>query len=80
MIVALEQGENCDIELCLLKFKKSDATYATVLQQQPKNQRTNACVLNDIHLLTHDEGACIAYIGFCGRAGYIVQLFKIKEK
>lgn len=30
--------------------------------------------------MTHDEGACIAYIDFCGRAGYIAQLFKTKEK
>lgn len=80
VIVSPEQDENRDIELCLLKFKKSDATYATVLQQQSKNLRTNACILNDIHLLTHNEGACIAYIDFCGRAGYIAQLFKTKEK
>lgn len=51
LIVTSEQDVK-DIELCSLEFKKGDAPYTTLLYQQCKNLRINACILNEIHLLT----------------------------
>ncbi|KAI8046997.1 uncharacterized protein B0P05DRAFT_20511 [Gilbertella persicaria] len=79
MIVASEQDDR-DIELCSLEFKKGDAPYATLLYQQSKNLRINACILNEIHLLTFDESISIAYLDFAGRNAYISQIFRMDDK
>lgn len=79
LIVASEQ--DCrDIELCSLEFKKGDASYTTLLYQQSKNIRINACILNEIHLLTLEENISIAYLDFSGRNAYISQIFKMNDQ
>ncbi|KAI7871150.1 hypothetical protein BDF14DRAFT_1192551 [Spinellus fusiger] len=79
LIVTSEQ-DGRDIELCSIEFKKSDATYITLLCQQFKNLRINACILSEIHLLTLDESISVVYLDFAGRNAYISQLFKINGK
>lgn len=79
LIVTSEQDVK-DIELCSLEFKKGDAPYATLLYQQSKNLRINACILNEIHLLTLDENISIAYLDFSGRNAYISQIFKMNDR
>ncbi|CEG76760.1 hypothetical protein RMATCC62417_11615 [Rhizopus microsporus] len=63
--------------LCSVEFKKGNAPYATLLYQQSKNLRINACILNKIHLLTFEEDISIAYLDFAGRNAYISQIFKM---
>lgn len=63
LIVTSEQDER-DIELCSLEFKKGDAPYTTLLYQHSKNLRINACILNEIHLLTLEEDISFAYQDF----------------
>ncbi|KAK4511069.1 TOR complex subunit lst8 [Mucor velutinosus] len=79
LIVASEQDSR-DIELCSLEFKKGDASYTTLLYQQSKNFRINACILNEIHLLTLEESISIAYLDFSGRNAYISQIFKMNDQ
>ncbi|CAO3675322.1 unnamed protein product [Rhizopus stolonifer] len=79
LIVTSEQ-DNRDIELCSLEFKKGDASYTTLLYQQSKNFRINACILNEIHLLTLEENLSIAYMDFSGRNAYISQIFKMNDQ
>lgn len=80
LIVTSEQDDERDIELCSLEFKKGDASYITLLCQQSKNLRINACILNEIHLLTLEENISIAYLDFSGRNAYISQLFKMNNQ
>lgn len=79
LIVTSEQDDR-DIELCSLEFKKGDASYTTLLYQQSKNLRINACILNEIHLLTLEENLSIAYLDFSGRNAYISQIFKTNDQ
>lgn len=79
LIVTSEQNDK-DIELCSLEFKKGDASYATLVYQQSKNIRINACILNEIHLLTLEENISIAYLDFSGRNAHISQIFKMNDQ
>ncbi|KAI9473458.1 MAG: hypothetical protein EXX96DRAFT_578046 [Benjaminiella poitrasii] len=79
LIITSEQDDR-DIELCSLEFKKGNASYASLLHQQSKNLRINACILNEVHLLTSDENICNAYLDFAGRDAYISQIFKMNNK
>lgn len=79
LIVTSEQDVR-DFELCSLEFKKSDASYTALLYQQSKNIRINACILNEIHLLTPGQNMSIAYLDFSGRNAYISQIFKMNDQ
>ncbi|KAG2200568.1 hypothetical protein INT47_012354, partial [Mucor saturninus] len=72
--------DESDIELCSLEFKKGNASYTTLLYQQSKNFRINACILNELHLLTLEENISIAYLDFSGLNAYISQIFKMDDK
>lgn len=78
LIVLCEQGAK-DMELCSLEFKKGDASFNLLFYQQCKNLRINACILNDIHLMTLDNDITITYMDFSGRNGYISQIFKVND-
>ncbi|KAG1135808.1 hypothetical protein G6F37_012504 [Rhizopus arrhizus] len=81
IILQHHSEQDCrDIELCSLEFKKGDASYTTLLYQQSKNIRINACILNEIHLLTLEENISIAYLDFSGRNAYISQIFKMNDQ
>ncbi|KAI9266273.1 hypothetical protein EDC94DRAFT_668010 [Helicostylum pulchrum] len=67
-------------EICSLKFKKHDASFSTLTNQQSKNMRTNACILNEIHLLSNDDTISVTYMDFAGTHGYIAQLIKFEGR
>lgn len=79
LIVTSEQDAR-DIELCSLEFKKGGASYTTLLYQQSKNLRINACILNEFHLLTLEGNISIAYLDFSGRNESISQMFKMNDQ
>ncbi|KAJ2955007.1 hypothetical protein NQZ79_g8912 [Umbelopsis isabellina] len=66
-------------ELCSIEFKKSDATTKLLRNQQSKNLRINACLLNEMHLLTRNSDIGICYMDFAGRHGYIAEVFRYED-
>jgi hypothetical protein len=41
--------------------------------------RINACILNEIHMITKDDDDSIFYMDFAGRNGYIAQVFRLGD-
>ncbi|KAG1516642.1 hypothetical protein G6F46_010489 [Rhizopus delemar] len=79
LIVTSEQDVR-GIELCSLEFRKGNASYTTLLYQQSKNLRINACILNEFHLWTLEGNISIAYLDFSGRNESISQIFKMNDQ
>jgi predicted nucleic acid-binding Zn ribbon protein len=45
LLVASEQDDDSDYELCSVEFKKANVDEATMIKQQSKNLRINCCIL-----------------------------------
>jgi hypothetical protein len=73
------ETDNDDVEICSIEFKKSNITTATLQQQQNKNLRINACILNDIHLFTENTDHQLIYFDFAGKSAYMVQLYRYEN-
>ncbi|KAI9261143.1 hypothetical protein BY458DRAFT_557384 [Sporodiniella umbellata] len=65
-----------DVEICSIEFKKANVSTNILRQQQNKNLRISACILNDIHLLTGNIDHQLVYFDFAGKSAYMVQLYK----
>ncbi|KAL9541348.1 hypothetical protein MBANPS3_009176 [Mucor bainieri] len=68
-----------DVELTSIEFKRSDCSTATLQQQQNKNLRISACILNDIHLATNNAAAKVIYLDCAGRSAYSAQLVRFED-
>lgn len=66
-------------KLCSIEFKKADTTTKVLQHQQSKNLRINGCLLNEMHLLTHNQDIGICYMDFAGRHGYIAEVFRHQD-
>lgn len=72
-------GNNDDIELYSIEFKKANEAVQTMIYQQSKNIRINSCILNYNHLLLDDSKLKLQYYDFTGRRAYMSQLFKFED-
>jgi hypothetical protein len=77
MIVKSKEAEE-QYELCSNEFKKSGVSHDTLIHQQSKNLRINACIMNDINLLLSNTDTRTNYFDFTGRQSYISQLFSFE--
>ncbi|KAL0145615.1 hypothetical protein V8B55DRAFT_1570222 [Mucor lusitanicus] len=80
VLVACESiVDSGNVELASIEFKKSDCSITILRQQQNKNLRINACILNDIHLATKSDAAKVIYLDCAGKSSYLVQLSRFNN-
>src|ERR1700722_1791194 len=63
-------------ELSSIEFKKYSISENGILQQQSKNIRINAALLNNINSITDHVEKSIIYMDWFGRRGYTAQIFR----
>ncbi|EIE86265.1 hypothetical protein RO3G_10976 [Rhizopus delemar RA 99-880] len=79
ILVVCDLETDNGIEMCSIEFKKSNVTEATLQQQQNKNLRINACILNNIHLFTENTDHQLIYFDFAGKSTYMIQLYRYEN-
>lgn len=67
LIVTSNLGEEEDIELCSIEFKRSIEAESMLRTQQNKNIRVNACIINDTSFLVGNTLLPIVYLDFSGK-------------